>query len=309
MQQFKFPLRGLGGFLILLILTSCGRPVREQGNDAAQEAQRAGVTASKTGDGIMLRTTPVRDQGATSACWIYAMLACLETERLENYNDSLSLSADWLIRKLNEEETLRCQMMKGGTVRHTRGMGPDALRLIDHHGLVIDNVRGGRNGDFYFFSMHYTPKQFANSIYKKGDWQWVTSFTHHPFGEEFALEVPDNYRYNDFLNVPIDTMLAMTVRSLKAHHPVFWEGTMKKINRKNVTQGLRQALFEGGVLTDDHAMAIVGMSRTKDGTPYFILKNSWGKDWGRNGYCRMSFEQFKVRTMCVGRPTPLAPSR
>ena len=51
-----------------------------------------------------LRCTPVKNQGMTEACWIYAFLACVETERMENYNDSVNLSPFWLMRSLLMEQ-------------------------------------------------------------------------------------------------------------------------------------------------------------------------------------------------------------
>lgn len=33
-------------------------------------------------------------------------------------------------------------------------------------------------------------------------------------------------------------------------------------------------------------MAVVGYGETHDGTNYWILKNSWGDDWGEKGYMR-----------------------
>ena len=36
----------------------------------------------------------------------------------------------------------------------------------------------------------------------------------------------------------------------------------------------------------DHAVQVVGFG-VENGTEYFILKNSWGKGWGENGFMRI----------------------
>ena len=267
--------------LLIFLIAACTRPQRQTEQAGTQTMQ-------------CLRTTPVMNQGGTSYCWIYAMLACTETYRIEQFNDSVRLDPDYLIQQLHKEQQLQRRLLHGKWKTTNRGTGPDALKLIEHYGLKPYNTRSGKSGGFYLYGMHYTPQEFGRSIYTPGEWKWYTSFTHHPYGEQFALEIPDNHHYNEFRNVPVDSLLAIAIAAVEAHKPVFWEGSMHNV------KGDRQAAFEHGILTDDHAMAIVGLGTTASGTRYFILKNSYGEEWGRKGFALMSFDAFKRRTILIG---------
>lgn len=143
------------------------------------------------------------------------------------------------------------------------------------------------NSGFYYLSMRYTPLQFAESIMYDQNWQFYSSVNYHKWGERIALEVPDNQNGHEYTNLPMDSLLHKTVRSLRKGHPVYWE------------YGKKKNPAAGGV-NSDHAMAIIGITKSKDGHPRFLCRNSYGKGWGKNGTCLVSADFFMHHTCCIG---------
>jgi len=67
----------------------------------------------------------------------------------------------------------------------------------------------------------------------------------------------------------------------------------------DITPAVRQAAFDKQTTTDDHGMHIVGMSTEKNGTTYFLVKNSWGTGNALGGYFYVSEAYFKYKTLSV----------
>ena len=70
---------------------------------------------------------------------------------------------------------------------------------------------------------------------------------------------------------------------------------------KTITQEMRQKAFDNYETTDDHGMHITGLVKDQEGTPYYIVKNSWGTGYqtGIDGYFFASEAYVRYKTMDI----------
>lgn len=88
---------------------------------------------------------------------------------------------------------------------------------------ILDAYFGEVPETFEYNGKTYTPQSFAASLpINTEDYLPVTSFTHHPFYETFAVEVPDNWLWAQYYNVPLDELKAIVDNSLEKGYPVVW---------------------------------------------------------------------------------------
>lgn len=217
---------------------------------------------------VLNRFTPVKDQGRSQTCWVYAMLAAIETEHIMR-GDSVNLSPAY-VEKMLERET--------AAPASRRGMGATLLRLIAKYGIV--GYEAMRSTDYpaprrvFMYGAEYTPLEFAHSVCAPGEYVALTSNGDEPYGQEVVVDLPDNWLHDRFLNVPMDTLLARTERAVRHHHGVCWESKI-------------------------HAMSIVGIAHDERGRKYFVMKNSWGTDGPYEGLDYLSFDDFREKTLAV----------
>nr|GEX34413.1 peptidase C1A [Tanacetum cinerariifolium] len=60
-----------------------------------------------------------------------------------------------------------------------------------------------------------------------------------------------------------------------------------------------KGVFTGVCTTDvNHGVAIVGYGQTPEGMKYWIVKNSWGPEWGENGFVRIQKDVQDKKGLC-----------
>ena len=264
-------------FLLLLMTSACvRRPVSLQTE-------------------VMLPYTLVKNQGASQTCWIYAMLAAIETEHIGR-GDSVHLSVAFLE-----------QMMERDTAAPPSGRGTcmTALHLINIYGAVPYQTMPSADYPLprraYMLGCEYTFEEFGRSVCAPGEYIGLASTAESPFGEMVELRLPDNWDHSEWLNVEADSLLAVTERAVRQGHGVAWEGDTSEWGF-NWDEGYAVTTLWNGSTSDNHCMAIVGIAHDEAGERYFIMKNSWGDNNAFGGLLYMSFSYFQKKTIAVVLP-------
>lgn len=194
---------------------------------------------------------------------------------------------------------------------------------------ILDAYLGECPETFEYKGVSYTPESYRDS-YKLNmdDYVTLTSFTHHPFYTKFAIEVCDNWRYDQAYNVPLDEYMEALYYALEHGFTTTWGGDVsepgftrngigvlldtkastagsdqerwtggkneevkKAVNypkELTVTQESRQEAFDNKTTTDDHGMHAFGIAKDENGTKYIMIKNSWGNSGKYNGIWYLS---------------------
>lgn len=94
-----------------------------------------------------------------------------------------------------------------------------------------ESVRGTLNAylgelpeNFDYEGKSYTPQSFATDYVglNMDDYVELTSYSHHPFYSQFALEIPDNWMWAQIYNVPLDELMAVIDNSIETGYTVAW---------------------------------------------------------------------------------------
>jgi bleomycin hydrolase len=89
---------------------------------------------------------------------------------------------------------------------------------------ILDAYLGANPTTFTYKGKEYTPKKFAAEVVglNMDDYVNLTSYSHHPFYTEFAIEVPDNWLWETSYNLPIDEFMAVMENAIDKGYTFAW---------------------------------------------------------------------------------------
>lgn len=88
---------------------------------------------------------------------------------------------------------------------------------------IYDAYLGKYPTYFTYEDAEYTPTSFASMLgLNPDDYVSITSYTHHPFYSQFALEVQDNWRMDQMYNVPMEDMMRIIDEAIRSGYTLAW---------------------------------------------------------------------------------------
>ena len=205
---------------------------------------------------------------------------------------------------------------------------------------ILDAYLGEVPETFVSGGVTYTPASYRDAMgINPDDYVNISSYTHHPFYSQFAIEVEDNWRWGLCYNLPLDEFMAVINNAVDNGYTVLWGGDVSEPGftrdglavlldteakattgsdqerwvgkaentpeaagkglpkELEVTQKIRQRMFDEKTSTDDHGMHLYGTAKDQNGTKYYLIKNSWGVTGAYDGTWYMSENFVKGKTL------------
>lgn len=95
---------------------------------------------------------------------------------------------------------------------------------------ILDTYFGEKPESFQYNGKSYTPHSLAAELGLKSDnYVSLTSFTHHDFYTQFPIEIPDNWRWANSYNLPLDEFIEAIDNALMNGYTVAWATDVSEI--------------------------------------------------------------------------------
>jgi aminopeptidase C len=88
---------------------------------------------------------------------------------------------------------------------------------------ILDAYLGQCPKEFSVDGKKYTPQTYEQSLgLNLDDYVSLTSFSHHPFYTQFAIEIPDNWRNSESYNLPLNELMQVIDNAIDKGYCIAW---------------------------------------------------------------------------------------
>ena len=102
---------------------------------------------------------------------------------------------------------------------------------------ILDAYLGKNPTEFTLNGKKFTPITYEQSLgLNLDDYVSLTSFTHHPFYTQFPIEIPDNWRWSESYNIPLEELMSIFDNAIDKGYCVAWASDVseKGFTRKGI---------------------------------------------------------------------------
>jgi C1A family cysteine protease len=255
--------------------TSPGTPVQPS---CLEEAVQPSQSAVDMTDYAVV--TPVRDQGGCGDCWAFGTTAALETAVLKANGNTPGVSNTALA--LSEEQVLSCtgptDIIFGITISNDDcggGLTSSGANYLDGHDIVT-------SATWPYVGATQTNQcskyQSQKTNFKASNWDWVCGMLSVCSNQQLKQAIIDQGSVATSFNVGGD-----------CPGQPFCDYSGGIFDENNSPRIL-------GIAEVDHVMQIVGWDDSKGA---WRVKNSWGTDWGENGFAWIAYNTSNIGSYAV----------
>lgn len=128
---------------------------------------------------------------------------------------------------------------------------------------IYDTYLGKLPTEFTVNGKTYTPRSYADSFgLNPDDYISLTSYTHHPFYEKFAIEIQDNWRNGLSYNLPIEELMEVMRNAVNTGYTFAWGSDVSEDGFTRNGIAVMPDAERGAELTGSDMAKWLGMSRT-----------------------------------------------
>jgi cathepsin L len=195
---------------------------------------------------------PIKNQGQCGSCWAFSAIGALESQIRMKTNNSVSLSeqdmVDCVKNVKSPDKSMSC----------CDGCGGGEMYSVYQY---LKNTMDSSETQYPYFGSDQKCKSFQSSVKQK-----LKSYVSLPKGDEELM---------------VKVLHSIGPLSIGVNANSDWQQYTKGVYDPTEEQ------CESSIASQDHGVILVGYGTEKD-IDYWVVRNSWGKEWGEDGYIRIS---------------------